>query len=150
MAEESESQKSISTSGPGFSPGCLWTVAVAGLVITVFSGVQTGVYRAGLEKARLERIRSDKNEAQENATRRAETKKALNEIQSMINGDLKKRWSQYDLCIKLGSAQVNSAMKTLIGPDHSDLIVPQVIPEWLGYCLTGKFTPRNSKAKGES
>ncbi len=147
MAEESESRKTIVTSGSGPSYGCLWVVAISGLVIAVFFGVQTGVYRANLEKARLERIRSDKNEAQENATRRAETKKALNEIESMLNGDLKQRWSQYDLCIKLGSARVHSTMKTLVGRDRSELIVPQVIPEWLGYCLTGKFTPRNPTAK---
>ena len=147
MAEESKSQKSSSTSGPGFSPGCLWTVALAGLVFTVFLGVHTGVYRAELEKGRQERIRRDNNDAQENAIHRAEFKKAMKEIESMLNGDLKQRWTQYDLCIKLGSARVHSSMKTLSGRDHSDLIVPQVIPEWLGYCLTGKFTPRNSKVK---
>lgn len=147
MAEESESRKTIVTSGSGPSSGCLWTVALAGLVITVFLGVHTGVYRAELEKGRQERMRRDSNDAQENAIHRAEFKKAMKEIESMLNGDLRQRWTQYDLCIKLGSARVHSSMKTLSGPDHSELVVPQVIPEWLGYCLTGKFTPRNPTAK---
>lgn len=120
------------------------------VVVAVFAGVQTGVYRAKVESDRQERIRRDRSDAQENAIHREETRKAIKEIETMLDGDLKRRWTQYDLCIKLGSARVHSAMRTLSGPDTSDLLVPQVIPEWLGYCLTGKFTPRNSKAKVEN
>ncbi len=116
-------------------------------MLACYVGVQSGVYRAELEKDRLERIRRDSSEAQANAIRQAETKKALKEIESLLNGELKQRWTQYDLCIKLGSARVNSAMKVFNGPEESELIVPQVIPEWLAYCLTGKFTPRTSKPK---
>ena len=131
--------------------GCISAVAIVAITIAAYLGSEHGSYRANEYAARMANERREKREAVEDARQKKESEKLRRLIETKLTGESADRWKKYDKCINLGAVRAGltqssvpelNAINSALGKQNSDgreFIVPQLVPGWLEFCLTGSF-----------
>jgi hypothetical protein len=131
--------------------GCISVVAIVAITIAAYLGSEHGSYRANEYAARVANERREKREAVEKIRQNTESENLRKIIETKLTGETGERWKKYDKCISLGAVRAGlttssapklNAITSALGEQNSDgreFIVPQLVPSWLEFCLTGSF-----------
>jgi len=131
--------------------GCISVIALVVISIAAYLGSEHGSYRANEYTGRMANERREKRDAVEDERQKKESEKLRKLIETKLVGETGDRWKKYDKCINLGAIRAGfkqssvpelNAINTALGKQNSDgreFVVPQLVPSWLEFCLTGAF-----------